>query len=161
MSTLFQDRELSGMMLGRQLLLLTNPRRVMKSFLNNSKCIILQRERLFTSGKHSRQMPVFPGVNVPASSPNVRLRNAQKNCEKPRATSQTLWASISMLNVKVHDSTIRKRQVWLVWKGFSRKTLFSNKNIAAWLRFVKLCLKKTTRFTEQWPLDRRKQGGDV
>ena len=31
--------------------------------------IILQRERLFTSGKHSGQLSIFPGVDVPASSP--------------------------------------------------------------------------------------------
>jgi len=29
--------------------------------------------------------------------------------KSPRATSQTLQASVSMLNVKVHNSTIRKR----------------------------------------------------
>ena len=51
----------------------------------------------------------------------------------PRAISQTLQASASMLNVKVHDSTIRKRmeQVWLVWKGVRRKPLLSKKNMAA------------------------------
>jgi len=28
-----------------------------------------ERERLFTSGKHRRQLPIYPGVDVPASSP--------------------------------------------------------------------------------------------
>jgi len=37
--------------------------------------------------------------------------------KKPRATSQTLQASVSMLKVKVHDSTIRKRlnKCGLLW----------------------------------------------
>jgi len=46
-----------------------------------------------------------------------------------------------MLNVKVHDSTIRKR-LWLVWKGCRRKHLLSKKNMAAQLRFAKLHLNK-------------------
>ena len=33
----------------------------------------------------------------------------RETLKKPRATSQTLQASVSMLKVKVHDSTVRKR----------------------------------------------------
>jgi len=33
----------------------------------------------------------------------------RETVENPRATSQTLQASVSMLNVKVHDSKVRKR----------------------------------------------------
>jgi len=46
--------------------------RVTRPFPNNSKSI--QRGTLFTSGKHSRQFPIFPGVDVPANSPQGDLR---------------------------------------------------------------------------------------
>jgi len=51
-------------------------------------------------------------VNLPRSgcSSKFTTRNAQRNYKKKtRFTSQTLQASVSMLNVKVHDSTIRER----------------------------------------------------
>ena len=68
---------------------------VIRPFTNYLESIILQRERLFTSGKHSRQL-----------SMSLQVYPKVKN---PRATSETLQASVIMLNVKVQDSTIRKK----------------------------------------------------
>jgi len=43
------------------------------------------------------------------SSQEWTSRQGHPKVKKPRATSQTLQASVSMLKVKVHDRTIRKR----------------------------------------------------
>lgn len=68
--------------------------------------IILQKEQLLTSGKHSRRIsPQFQTV------------------QKPRATSQSPEAWVSMLNVKVANSTVRKRR-----GGLLGKSLVSAKN---------------------------------
>jgi len=68
------------------------------------------RERLFTSGKKSRLFSIFPGVDVPASwSQGQTVRCSEKLQTNPRATSQTLRASVSMLNVKVHDRSIGEK----------------------------------------------------
>jgi len=53
----------------KQLLLPINLGRVIRPFPNYLESIILQGERLFTSGKHSGQLSILPGVDVPASSP--------------------------------------------------------------------------------------------
>ena len=78
-----------------------------------------------------RQFPISPGVNVPASSA-PRL--------DPRATFQTLQASVSVLNVKFNDSTIRIRlSKYGLFKRFPRrKPLPSKMNMAAQLRFANL-----------------------
>jgi len=55
----------------------------------------------------------------------------RETAKNPRATSQTLQASVSMLNVKVHDR---------------RKPLLSKKNMAAQLRFAKLHLNTAQDF---------------
>lgn len=43
--------------------------------------------------------------------------------QRKKYSSQHLQASVSMLEVKVHDMTVRKETewVWLVWRGFRRK----------------------------------------
>jgi len=53
-----------------------------------------------------------------------------------------------MLNIKVHNSTVRKttKQVWLVWKSCRRKPLLSKKNMAAQVRFAKFHLNKPHNF---------------
>jgi len=71
--------------------------------------VILHRERLFTWGK-KRQISIFPGVDVTASSlQGQTMQCSEKLQNYPRATSQPLQTSVGMLNVEVHDSTIRKR----------------------------------------------------
>jgi len=64
-----QGGKTSAMILKKQLFLPINLGKVIRSFPNYSESITRQRERLFTSGKHSRQQSIFPGVDVPASSP--------------------------------------------------------------------------------------------
>ncbi|MEQ2216287.1 hypothetical protein XENOCAPTIV_013777 [Xenoophorus captivus] len=84
---------------GKQVLLSINLGRVIMSSPNHLKSIILQRQRLFPSEKHLRQLPVFPGVDVAADSAqgqSVKLREMTKN---PGAPSQTLQASFSRLKV--------------------------------------------------------------
>ena len=43
--------------------------RVIRALSNYLESTILQRKILFKSGKLSRQLTIFPGVDVPASSP--------------------------------------------------------------------------------------------
>ena len=79
------------------------------------------------------------------------LRETAKN---PRATSQAPQASVSMLNVKVHESTIRER--------LNKNGLFGR--VAGKNNIALVCLvasEQTTRLLEQCPLDRRDQSGDV
>ena len=52
----------------RELLLPINLKRAIRLFPNYLESIILQWEQLFPSEKHSRQLPIFPGVNILASS---------------------------------------------------------------------------------------------
>jgi len=55
-----------------------------------------------------RQLPIFSGVDVKASSAQGQtVQSSEKHSY--RATSQTLQASVLTLNVKVLDSTIRRR----------------------------------------------------
>ena len=97
-------------------------------------------------------MTVFPGVVTSESSPQVRamLRETAKN---PRAASQTLRASVSMLNhskskSKIHHSTVKKRMnnYGLFGKFVRRKPLLSKKNMAAQLGFAKVDLYKPQDF---------------
>jgi len=68
------------------------------------------------------------------------LRETAKN---PRATTQTLQASVIKLNVKVHDRTITKKKKYgMFGRVARRKLLLSKKNMAAWLRFANLHLNK-------------------
>ena len=71
--------------------------------------------------------------------PKSRLCSAQT---KSKSLSMTLQASVCILNVKVHDSIIRKRlsQSGLFGRVAWRKPLLSKKNRAAWFRFEKLHL---------------------
>ncbi|MEQ2253387.1 hypothetical protein ILYODFUR_031602 [Ilyodon furcidens] len=67
------------------LLLFIKLRRIIRSFPNYLKSIILQR-RLFPSEKHLRQLPIFPGVDVPADlaqGQSVKLREMTKNKMAP------------------------------------------------------------------------------
>ena len=73
------------------------------------------------------------------------LREIAKN---PRVTSQTLQASVSMLNVEIHDSTIGKRlnKYGLFGRVARGMCLLSKKNKAAWLMFAKMHLDKPQDF---------------
>lgn len=70
-----------------------------------------------------------PGVDGPAYSARSHIFQCTETLlENPKAIYQTLQVSISMINIKVHDNTIRKtEQVWLVWKGLLGESLFSVK----------------------------------
>lgn len=62
-------------------------------------------EKLFTSGKHLRQLLIF-SVDAPAYLPQGQSVQNSKNL---RATFQTLQASVNVVNIKVHNITVRKR----------------------------------------------------
>lgn len=49
---------------------------------------------------------IFPGVDVSANSP--QFNTVQQTAKDLRAASLTLQALVSMLNIKVHGSTIKK-----------------------------------------------------
>jgi len=61
-------------------------------------------------------LTIFPGVDAPASFDHAMLREIAKH---PRTTPKTLQASVNMLNVKVHDSTMSKTQPRLSKKNMS------------------------------------------
>ena len=58
-----------------------------------------------------KKLLILPGVNIPASSAQGQTVNCSEKSERekenPRVTSQTLQALVSMLNLKVPDSTRR------------------------------------------------------
>ena len=90
----------------KQLLLFINLGRVIRPFPNYLESII-ERKIIHKWETFKDDCRSWTSQQV---HPKVRLCNAQRKCKKtPRATSQTLQASVIMLNVKVHDSTVRKR----------------------------------------------------
>lgn len=68
---------------------INNLGKVIRSFPN---CLIIQQGRLFTSRKHSRQLPVFPGVDIPVSDCAVLRETVKKNKKKTNYL-QTLHAT--------------------------------------------------------------------
>ena len=70
----------------------------------------LMRERSLTSGKHSRHLPVFPGV-LPQDQTVQRLENLQNKSYISKSKGFCYY-------VKVHDNIIRTR--WFVWEGFQK-----------------------------------------
>jgi len=123
--------------LEKQLLLLINLGGIIRPFTNMLESIILQRERLF-SGKHSGQLPIFPGVEGPSKFPPRSDRAMLTNGTKTQKLHLRLQTTVSMLNVKVDDLLVRK--------GCRRKPLLSKKNMAAQLRFAKLHLNEPQDF---------------
>lgn len=90
--------------------------------------------------------------------PKIRPYNAKKCCKKqtnkknPRATSQFLQASVSMLNATGCDNVKRKRQAWIICKGCQEKASLKR----TWQH--SLGVKASS---EQHPFDRLDQNGDV
>ncbi|MEQ2275883.1 hypothetical protein XENORESO_010326 [Xenotaenia resolanae] len=107
------------MTLQKQLLLPFNLGGVRRSSPNHLKSIILQRGRLFLRGKHLRQLPIFPGVDVPADSAQGQSVN-QRNYQKPKSSiSDSTGLS---KQVKGHDT----KPVWLLGRA-EDESLFSLK----------------------------------
>lgn len=50
---------------------------------------VFQRETLFTSGKYSRQLPVFSGVGIPANLPKGQTAQCSQKVQKNQAACQT------------------------------------------------------------------------
>lgn len=75
----------------KQLLLPISLGGVIRPFSNNLKFIILQCERLFTSGKHPRQLPIFPGMGVPAPK---TVNNLPRNGRSSNFTSKSYDAML-------------------------------------------------------------------
>lgn len=88
------------------MLLPINLGRVFRPFPNSLKSIILQQEGLFRSGRQLRELPVFPGVDVPANSDHGMFRETAKKRKQNRDASQTLQASVGMLKFKVLNRVI-------------------------------------------------------
>ena len=86
------------------------------------KSIILLWERLHPSGIHLRHLPIFPETDAPPNS----FQGQTLQCSEDLATSQTLQALISMLNVKVHERTIgnRLKKYALLWRVAGESLLF-------------------------------------
>lgn len=83
-------------------------------------------ERLFTKGKHLRQMPIFAGVEVPANPLQDQTVQCSKKLKKPpqktqlTATCQTVQTSVSMLNVSEFNEKVQLESEWTSvasWKG--------------------------------------------
>ncbi|MEQ2298795.1 hypothetical protein AMECASPLE_009039 [Ameca splendens] len=57
-----------------------------------------------------RQLQIFLGVDCPANSPQGQtVQGSGKVQKNPKTQSQTLQASVTMLNGKTIDSAVRKR----------------------------------------------------
>lgn len=89
-----QGKKTSAIILEKHLLVVINLGRVIRAFAKNLKSTV---RKIFTYGKHSKQFPVFPGADILANSSQGQRVQCLSNYKK---------ASVSMLNVKVHDSTI-------------------------------------------------------
>lgn len=72
-------------------------------------------------------MPILPVVHIPLNLPQVQIMQCIQHKMQPRCnirvTSQALWASVTILNVKVHENTIRLNKYDLFGRD-SRKSLF-------------------------------------
>lgn len=77
-----KEREWKAMTLKEQLLPLIKLGRAMRPFPSYLKSIILQRERLFTSGKHSRQVSIFPEWTSQQIHQKARLRMLRETAKK-------------------------------------------------------------------------------
>lgn len=85
------------------------------------------KERLITSEKHWRQPAIFPGVNIPASSPRGQTAGLREGEEKKnsRITSKTLRTSIRTLYIELMTAQLSED-----YTGFSelpRDSFFSLK----------------------------------
>ncbi len=87
--------------------------REIRPFPNNMKSIISQWGRLFTSGRHWRRTPIYPGVDVPGTFTPwsdctilCTIDSTIEMADNPTTIPHTLH--VNMLNDKVCDSTIRK-----------------------------------------------------
>lgn len=105
----------------------------LKGYFQTNLCPSFYSKKDYSNGKHSRQLSVLPGVDV--------LQGQRETVNSLTATSQDLQASVCMLNLKVHKSTIRKKWTSFVWKEGRKNPLIFKKNMAAQLRFATLHLK--------------------
>ena len=75
---------------------------------------------------------------------------SRSDCTMIRATSQIIKASLGMLNIKIHDSTLRKRlNKYGLFGKVAGEILFALKR--TWWHSLGL---QTPRLLEQCPLDR-------
>lgn len=81
----------------QQLLLLVNMGRVIRSFPNSMKSIILQWESLFRSGEHSRHMSALPEVDIPANSPQSQTKQSSEKLKDAKTYISDSTASVSIL----------------------------------------------------------------
>lgn len=54
--------------------------------------------------------------------PRVKLRKNRRNSKQQKVPSETLQASVSVLNVNVYEIINTIENVRLVWKGLQEKT---------------------------------------
>ena len=78
-----------------------------RPFPNYLESIIQQRERLFTLKTFETDANLSRSEHVSMFTSKSDCTMLRETIKNPEATSQTLQASVSMLNV--HDSTVRKR----------------------------------------------------
>lgn len=76
---------------------------------------------------------------------------------------RTLQGSVSMLNIKIHDSTVRKRlnKYELFGRVARRKPLLGKNKHGSTNYVCKVVFEQVTKLLEQCPLDRLDQSGDV
>lgn len=81
--------------------------------------------------KHSRQLPIFPGADTPARSPQ-----GQRNTIDPRAASQTMKGHTEQTKYGLKSMTEQLREGRFVWKGEEQEA----KLTWAQVRFARLNL---------------------
>lgn len=100
---------------------------------------------------HLKQLLFFPGVAVPANSlQGQTVQRLTETVKNPKYTPQTLKASVSILNVKVHDTKMRKTLSEFGKIG-RRNPHLSKKEHGNTAYVCKVSYEKTTRALEQRP----------
>lgn len=98
--------------------------------ISSLKSTIIEQGKLLMSRKHSRQLPVFPGVDIPVSDCAVLRETVKKTTKETPSNYISDSTCCSLLKVEVHDSTIK----YGVFGRVAGESIFSLK-MAAQLKF--------------------------
>lgn len=124
-------------------------------FPNNLKSIILQWGRLFTSGRHSKQTAVLPGVDIPANSPQnqtvLRSERWQTTQELHRRLyrPQLTYEMIKFMTLQLWKYGISMAHS----EGLPEKSISYLKKHGSTVLVCKVASKQTIRLLEQCPLN--------
>ncbi|MEQ2159914.1 hypothetical protein GOODEAATRI_028110 [Goodea atripinnis] len=143
------------MTLEEQLLMSTSLGRVNGSFPNHMKSIILQREGLFPNGQHLRQLPIFPGENVPADSAQGTGPRHHSDIDGTTNSSvyqRTLEAGSKLGHQQNNDTDIADN---LLENGWKKTGLNSDLNLIElfWWDLQRAVQKQISQLKQCWKIE--------